>query len=211
LPCGMYRTSRSRLNLSTEEVKHLLMAWFAISLAFTIISVPSGQFLGLVVSLPIALIISFFVSAFTVGIGFLLHELAHKVVAQRYGCWAEFRADTTMLMFAVVSAFFGFIFAAPGAVYIHGNVNTEKNGKISIAGPAMNLVLAVVFVLLSLIPTYAIVGYIAAQGYVINTWLALFNMIPLGNFDGVKILRWNKPVYFGFLVLALAMNFVIYI
>ena len=31
------------------------------------------------------------VSILTIGVGFLFHEIAHKLVAQRYGCWAEFR------------------------------------------------------------------------------------------------------------------------
>jgi len=40
----------------------------------------------------ISFIIALFISLFTLGIGFLLHELAHKFVAQRYGCFAEFRS-----------------------------------------------------------------------------------------------------------------------
>lgn len=60
----------------------------------------------------------FFVSAVGVGTGFLLHELAHKFVAQRYGYWAEYQANYFGLVAVVAMAFMGFIFAAPGAVMI---------------------------------------------------------------------------------------------
>ncbi len=40
----------------------------------------------------------------TVGVAFLLHELAHKVVAIEYGQLAEFRADYQMLFLAIMSA-----------------------------------------------------------------------------------------------------------
>ena len=83
------------------------------------------------------------------GLGFLLHQLAHKFVAQKYGCVAEFRAFDQMLYLAVGLAFFvGFIFAAPGAVMIRGYVDRRKNGIISIAGPAVNIMLAVIFLIL---------------------------------------------------------------
>ncbi len=60
----------------------------------------------------------FFVSAVGVGTGFLLHELAHKFLAQRYGYWAEYQANYFGLVAVVAMAFMGFIFAAPGAVMI---------------------------------------------------------------------------------------------
>ena len=108
------------MRFSDIEKQHLMKAWIAVSLAFAILmgNIFSAEF-----------IIYFVISLVTVGLGFLLHEMAHKFVAQRYGCWAEFRADDRMLMFAVLSAFLGFVFAAPGAVFIHGFVSREKNGN----------------------------------------------------------------------------------
>ena len=40
-----------------------------------------------------------------------------------------------------------------------------------------------------------------------NAWIALFNLIPFGPFDGRKIFRWNIPVYL--LLAAGALAFVI--
>jgi Zn-dependent protease len=97
----------------------LAKAWIVISLAFAI------AMSGFSVS---KIIIVFFVSALTVGVAFLLHELAHKLVAQHYGCYAEFRSFDNMLILAIVMSFFGFVFAAPGAVMISGPVGIRKNG-----------------------------------------------------------------------------------
>lgn len=167
------------MKFSQKEVKDLVKAWAAITIAFAILLRGS-----------IGLIEAVLISGLTVGIGFLLHELAHKFVAQRYRCWAEFHADDKMLIFAIISAFLGFIFAAPGAVYIRGHVNLRQNGIIAAAGPITNLLLVVVFFFL--IPFNAAIG---GYGALINSWLALFNMIPIWQLDGAKVWRWNKVVF----------------
>ncbi len=176
------------MKFSQIEKEHLLKAWVAISFAFAVLntSIFSQTF-----------IVFFIISLVTVGLGFLLHELAHKLVAQRYGCWAEFRADDRMLIFAIIGAmFFGFVFAAPGAVWIRGHVTKKKNGIISLAGPVTNIILAIVFLMLKLVllPT-AIISLVLNYGLQINAFIALFNLLPFMNFDGAKILRWNKIIY----------------
>ncbi len=189
----MYRTKQIRLgNISTSEIelRDLIKAWIAISLAFGILLF---RFYGL--SLYSAVIIS----SLTVGVGFLFHELGHKIMAQRYGCFAEFRSFDQMLILAILMSFFGFIFAAPGAVMISGPVGRKRNGKISMAGPSVNIILALLFLALSFADFGGILKIILYYGFMINTWLALFNMIPFGNFDGRKILVWNKAAY-GFMV-----------
>lgn len=180
------------ITTSKQEIVDLLKGWFAISLAFTIMFVG-----GLKIDRQFFYI--FIISAITAGMGFLLHELAHKITAQRYGCFAEFRAFNTMLFLAIVFAFFGVVFAAPGAVFIIGPVGKRRNGIISSAGPITNLVLASVFLALVLyLPNNPVMKY----GLMINSWLALFNMIPFMNFDGEKIFRWNKIVYFSMVIIA---------
>lgn len=177
---------------SKIEVTNILKAWIAISIAFGIVLNKGTLFsLGFVSMLLI--------SALTVGLGFLIHEMGHKLVAQHYGCFAEFRSFDTMLLLAIVMSFFGFVFAAPGAVMIAGPVGRKRNGIISMAGPSMNLVLAILF-LLGMI--FIAPSKMFFYGYLINTWLGLFNMIPFWNFDGKKILNWNKAVYAVMVVLA---------
>lgn len=169
---------------STLEVRDLVKAWSAISLAFAIL-------LNRGLSLSPRFFTILLVSAFTVGVGFLLHEMGHKFVAQRYGLFAEFRSFDPMLLLAIFFSLFGFIIAAPGAVMIQGKVSLEQNGKISLAGPLINVLLALLFLGgLQVSNLYAL-----RVGFAINALLAVFNLIPFGNFDGRKIFDWNKPVW----------------
>ncbi len=195
-----YKLNNS-LSTSNIEIRDILKAWFAVSLAFGIV-------LG---GLTINFFSSFVIAAVAVGLGFLLHELSHKFFAQRYGYQAEFRSFDQMLFLAILMSFFGFVFAAPGAVMIFSRVNDKKkNGIISVAGPLMNLFLALIFLLLGFaINVSGLIGEIIKYGYLINSWLALFNMIPFWIFDGAKIFKWNKLVYFTVLIISLVLVFVI--
>ncbi|MBT3395213.1 site-2 protease family protein [archaeon] len=175
------------MKFSKIEREHLFKAWVAISLAFGIVL--SGGISGIFSPNLLTMVI---VSALTVGLGFLAHEIAHKYVAQRYHCYAEFRAFDKMLILAIFMSFFGFVFAAPGAVMIRGVINRERNGKISLAGPITNIIIALFFLLLL---NLSILPMLSKYGLLINSWLALFNMIPFGNLDGSKILRWDKKIY----------------
>ena len=182
------------ISTSRTELVDLIKAWVAISLAFAILfkgSFLSSDFFNV-----------FIFSSITVGLGFIAHEMSHKVVAQRYGCAAEFRAWDSMLIMAVVMSFFGLVIAAPGAVMISGPVGKRRNGKISAAGAIANLVVALLFLSLLLISAKGALFSIARYGFMINTWLALFNMLPFWMFDGKKVLEWNKVVYSIMLIIA---------
>jgi Zn-dependent protease len=179
------------MKFSEREITDLVKAWVAISIAFGIIIAKSQG-----VSLFSQEFTKFLlVSAFTVGVAFLLHELGHKFVAQRYHFWAEFRSWNSMLIFAIILAIISpIIFVAPGAVMIHGYYMTrEKNGIISAAGPLVNLALALLFVVLIL---SGVKNMFTSYGLLINSWIALFNLIPFANIDGKKILTWNRTIYF---------------
>ncbi len=185
-----------RIRTSETEQKHLLIAWLAISFAFTVLIKRWMHF-------RLGWLEVFLLSAVTVGSAFILHELAHKFVAQRYGSWSEFRMDPVMLFFAVLLPFFiPFIFAAPGAVMIFNPYLTrEESGKIALAGPTTNMALAMMFLTINHISNgfLYLIGYF---GMLINAWLALFNMIPIGVLDGKKVLAWDRRVYSIALVVA---------
>jgi len=183
------------LTTSEIELRDILKAWVAISIAFAIaLSNGWSDFYA-----------KFVIASLTVGVGFLLHELGHKAVAQRYGCFAEFRSFDNMLLLALLMSFFGFIFAAPGAVMVSGRVNKTRNGIISAAGPVVNLALALIFLSFIFMQLPGLFREIAYYGFVINSWLALFNMIPFWLFDGYKVLKWSKLAY-GFIA-AIALGF----
>jgi len=196
--------------ITRREEADLFIAWLAISLAFAIIMIAPNGILGPVRSItPIAALVSFGIALLTVGIGFILHEMAHKFTAIRYGYWAEFRKDNSMLLVAVaLASLVGFVFAAPGATVIYTNsadgrgLSREQNGKISAAGPVVNLLLCIPFAALLVIAggLASLNGNVLAQmglaGIQINAMIASFNMLPISILDGNKVFSWNIPVFF---------------
>jgi Zn-dependent protease len=188
--------------ITRRERNDLLIAWLAISIAFTLIFVRERMVLSDV-------LLYFGLSLLTVGIGFILHEMAHKFTAIKYGFWAEFRKDNLMLVVAVaLAALVGVVFAAPGATMIYGSgITREQNGKISAAGPLTNLILCIPFGILVLVSGYQVgegrsfallFGMVGLQ---VNAMVAAFNMLPVSVLDGKKVLAWN-PVIFIVLIAA---------
>ncbi|MDG6925912.1 MAG: metalloprotease [Nitrososphaerota archaeon] len=204
------RTPQPR-NFSRIEVRDILVAWIALGVAFTIaitgglLSGFSGR-LGVVVNggaVTIGLETTFVLALVTIGVGFVLHELMHKFVSERYGFKAEFRMWPQGLGFALVSALIaGIVFAAPGATYIMGYGVTEReNGIISLAGPLTNIAIALLFLPLLLVNggnvTLFEAGYL---GSYFNFFLATFNMLPIFVLDGAKVWRWNKAIWAGLFI-----------
>jgi Zn-dependent protease len=134
------------------------------------------------------------------AMGFILHELAHKYVAQGYGLWAEFRLNMTGLLLTVISIVSPIKFIAPGAVMIAGFADRNRMGRTAIAGPIVNVIIACA--LLIVFPAVGMSGirYAILAGAAINSFLALFNLIPFAVFDGQKVYSWNKR-YWAILVL----------
>jgi Zn-dependent protease len=187
--------ARGGISFSKRELRDLAVAWLALGAAFTIFidrSIAEAAMRGTVDPSTAALALG--VSLATVGVAFLLHELAHKVVAVRFGQVAAFKADYGMLFLAVMSAFAGFLFAAPGAVVHRGRITARENGLIALAGPVTNIGLAAVFLPLMLFGP-GLLGLIGQRGVSINLLLAGFNMIPYGPLDGKKVIGWSKSVY----------------
>jgi Zn-dependent protease len=181
------------IRFDRTELRDLALAWLALGLAFTFFLAPRG-FLqsGFVEFSDLARL--FVRSIITVGTAFLLHELAHKVVAVRFGQVAAFRADYGLLALAVASGLAGFLFAAPGAVYHRGRITDRQNGIVAVAGPVTNLALAVVFFVPFLLLS-GFAGDIARLGVLVNLGLAAFNMIPFGPLDGRTVLDWDRTVF----------------
>lgn len=177
-----------------KEIRDLIISFIVIALGFTILY-SNGDYSHITLIFPIVMI--------GVGVGFIFHELGHKFVAMHYGYYAEYELWPTGLIIALASSFFGFIFAAPGAVVIYSNGMEEKtNGIISIAGPIVNIILGLIFFLIlgSLgnfvyTETGAIVYLICVLGTRINFFLAAFNLLPIPPLDGSKVMAWSVPVW----------------
>ncbi|MCU4716834.1 zinc metalloprotease [Halapricum hydrolyticum] len=190
------------IRFSGRELRDLAVAWVALGVAFTAFYFNRQLRLLLGGPVPSELLVvlgyGFVLSMLTAGIGFLLHELAHKVVAVHYGQLAEFRADYSMLFLAVMAGLAGFLFAAPGAVYHRGRITAREQGLIALAGPAVNVALVAVFAGVWIggeAAGFGLLGTIGYLGVIINVLLAGFNMLPFGPLDGKKVMRWSRPVW----------------
>lgn len=188
-------------HISLDEALHILVSVITISVAFAIVYTGSTVFdqhflatMGLII--------------LTVGLGFILHELAHKFVAIHYGAYARYQAWTLGLLLSVIMAFLvGFVFAAPGAVYVYGNhITREQNGKISLAGPATNLFLGLIFLAIGL--AFPGLRQITTLGSGVNFFLGAFNMLPFFPMDGQKIWAWNKAIWTAFFIPLVVLAFV---
>lgn len=186
------------VRFSKGEVRDILISMVVIAGVFAYVF--SGRNLQVaLILLPATLV--------TVGLGFVLHEIAHKLMAIRYGFWAEYKLWPEGLILALVTSYFGFVFAAPGAVYIHGTyIDRDINGKISIAGPLTNIMLAVIFLMASSVLPSPL-GDIAVLGYAVNSFLALFNLIPIAVLDGAKVFRWSPLIWLIAAASAFALTF----
>ena len=170
-------------------------------------------------------------SLFVVFFAFVLHELAHRIAARRYGFQAVYHVWIPGLILAMGAALLGFLFAAPGGIHIQIGQNTAENrvkmGKSALAGPIVNMVLTIVFTVLLLafssfgelfktntgntsaqVPSFLLDT--ASMGIVINAWLAFFNLIPFGNFDGFKVFQWNKKVWAIFFIASIVLFVLIF-
>ena len=195
--------------LEKDEIIQMIISVVAISIALALV------FAGRTAPLESPVEFAVFVAPLliTIGSGFVLHEMAHKLVAIYYGAAAKFRMWTQGIIFMLFASLIGVLFAAPGAVYIFSREITKRqNAMISLAGPALNVGLVFFFVALELVaPVNQYYSFLARLGTIFNgfgmvngmfsVWhfgasinlvLALFNMIPAFPLDGSKVYAWNR-------------------
>jgi Zn-dependent protease len=182
-----------------SEVLSILIAWIVLSIGITY------QNLGNLirgVSGSLDFVIAGFIATAT---GFILHEMGHKFVAESRGYVAHFRLWTwglAITLISVAASGGGFVFGAPGAVYIapaavgyyYGSPRNpeEENMIISAAGPGINLAFALIFLaLVTIVPVNGFVTLVSFYGLSLNVGLGSFNMIPIPPLDGSKIFRKN--------------------
>jgi Zn-dependent protease len=202
--------------VGTSELIDLLISFIVLTVSFYLVGIGNIQYYGLTQAEQILIV------AVAVGTGFMLHELSHKFVAQRYGYHAEYKSSMIGLALAFFMAFaFHFVFAAPGAVVIrklspYSSQNLtdnfegddaywdrleRKTGKedlwISLAGPVTNIILTMFFfaLLMSGMLTTKLLIVMALTAFQINLMLAAFNLIPIDPLDGGKIFRGNALIW----------------
>ena len=154
--------------------------------------------------------ITFFpIVAASVSLAFLPHELMHRYIARKMGCFSRFVLDPLGLMLTLVTAipFIPFKIIIPGYVLISSHYYdpvTRKRieGVSAIAGPLTNLVIALIgIILLNTVALLIVNQYLnifLLYLIIVNAWIAFFNLLPVPPLDGSKIISW-KPINWALL------------
>ncbi|MDH5482732.1 MAG: hypothetical protein OEY22_07635 [Candidatus Bathyarchaeota archaeon] len=196
-------TVRKNIYFSDKEIRHLAIA----ALLVMGIGLSAGMFPNIYAEIGGPYMLTLFAAILTGS--FFIHEIAHKIAAQKKGLWAEFRLTfmgAILTLISIISPLFKII--SPGAVMVAGFVDRESMGKISIAGPATNITLSAIFLMtVVLIPQYDLMFSLGAA---FNAWIAIFNLIPFGILDGFKVFLWNKKIWVLAFTASLALTIISY-
>ena len=201
---GKTRQVKGRVYFSPKELKHLTVA------SLLVMGIGLSSVLFLDVSFD-SVIVDLTIFAVVLTASFLLHEVAHKVTAQRRGLWAEFRLTlwgAILTSISIISSLFKII--SPGAVMVSGSARKEEMGRISLAGPVTNIVLSTVLLGVGLTFSSSIFSWVFFLSAFLNGFMAVFNLIPFGIFDGFKIFNWDKKVWVAAFGASVALTAVTY-
>jgi Zn-dependent protease len=182
--------AKGRVRFSQKEIQHLAAAAFlVVGVGMSMVLFPTFFYGSYDIDY---VMLTLFTAIFTIS--FFVHEIAHKTIAQRYGLWAEFRMTTLGSILTMISMFSPIKFISPGAVMVSGYDDKQMIGKISIAGPLTNIVLSTTFLAAGSVapPPYE---SLLILGSAFNAWIALFNLIPFGVFDGLKVFLWDRRIW----------------
>jgi Zn-dependent protease len=198
--------TKRRRRFSPKEIRDLSIASVLVALVgISLLGRPNGIFsaLPLIVNVYIpsglwwliAGIMGIFVCTF------MVHELAHKFVAQHYGMWSEFRMLQTGYFLSAMAILFSIPIFGTGVVLTSGGRSIKEDGKANLAGPLSNFILALILTVSGLLFALATgnasweLVTLVSYGVEINAFIALFNMIPIQPFDGATIRSWSNIVW----------------
>lgn len=123
---------------------------------------------------------------------FILHEYGHIFMAKKYGYYARFVMWPKAIVYSIilyVVTLGHFVFAVPGAatIFTPFEIPKKQNTWIAAAGPIVNTINGLLSLVLSLVYPSQIFIYTV----LLNSWIAMFNLLPVYPLDGSKIIRGN--------------------
>jgi len=157
--------------------------------------------------------------AVVASIAVIPHEYAHKLVAIKMGCISRYVLDPVGLIITLISAipYIPFKIIAPGYTLVSiirydPHYVKRLNGIVSFAGPLTNVFISAlslsILVFLhrfnvSIINPYILV-FLKLNAYW-NSWVALFNLLPIPPLDGSKVITWKPHLWLSALLLSTAL------
>lgn len=140
---------------------------------------------------------------------FLPHELAHRAMARRYGCFSRFILDPMGLILTIVSGILPIKIVFPGYVlisipYYDPRMSRYIEGVSATVGPIVNIAVASIAYLIMeftfLNPLIMIALWWIAR---LNAWIGFFNLLPIPPLDGSKIVRWRITVWLPLFIVSI--------
>ena len=146
-------------------------------------------------------------------LSFLAHELSHKYSAKREGLWAEFRLTPIGALITLISiAPLPIKLISPGVVIVMPSPDRETRGKLSLAGPLANILIAAALSIpIYLVPLGFMVRLVLRFIALFNAYIAMFNLIPFGQLDGLKVIMWSKAAWAVSFIVSIGLTVALYL
>jgi len=180
-----------------REVFDLVLSWIVLTIAFSVRHIFAWEYQ----------VIALY--AVAVLLGFVFHELAHRLTANRYGFWARYRAWYPGLLITLLISFVSrgrIVFAAPGAVLVEAPwIGSRELAYISLSGPASNIAASAAFIGISALTSWSALRLIAD----VNAWLAFFNLLPIPPLDGYKAFRGSPTLWAVLFAFSAVLSFLV--
>ncbi len=147
---------------------------------------------------------------FPVSLSFALYELAQRIVARKLRANATYRLWIPGVVFCLMLMLVGIKLLLVGGIvisaYKFGRWGMKDRfptlteiGFISVAGPLTNMALALICNMLA----GPGANPVFLQMATINSWLAFFNLVPIKELDGGKVMFWSPMMWLVLLFLTM--------
>ncbi len=158
----------------------------------------------------------FIISFVAVGLSILARVAVQKRIGKKYDINVEYKIDHNLIFIAVLIGLLtngAITFSAIGYTILstlfserighkYKNISYEESGKIALSGIITHLILA-----LSSLVLYPINRPFFNEILKANTFMAIFNLIPIPPIDGHKIFWWSRLVWVTIFIISLFMMF----
>ena len=94
---------------------------------------------------------------------------------------------------------------------IAGSVTEKEVGKTALAGPLTNIAISTICTTVLIVTQNTFYGAIPFFGAWINAIIAVFNLIPFGIMDGLKVFQWNKLVWTAAFIASLVLTVYVFV